>query len=287
MMYKDITPLRFWAQKILPLTYDDSLSYYESLCKFADKVNELIDRMNLYEEEYKDYVDEQVSFLKTYIDEQDNATKTVLEIKMENLKNETERQMSELKLKLQQTLDDVNNKLAEYSESLVRLYDFVVSDQNRQDIYFKNLLEEFYHKIWSLIDQYTNIIYNPTNGQLTTVEQAVNDIWNILRYQAMNCIEFEWLGYSCDKWDSIGYSALDFDLYSGVKYGKRICDCWMINPYTGEKSLVTDVICTLIGMKSEGLTTEQYDAKDLTALRFDSSNINAYNFDFQGSISLA
>lgn len=287
MMYKDITPLRFWAQKILPLTYDDSLSYYESLCKFADKVNELIDRMNIYEEEYKDYVDEQVSFLKTYIDEQDNATKTVLEIKMENLKNETERQINELKLKLQQTLDDVNNKLAEYSESLVRLYDFVVSDQNRQDIYFKNLLEEFYHKIWSLIDQYTNIIYNPTNGQLTTVEQAINDIWNILRYQAMTCIEFEWLGYSCDKWDSIGYSALDFDLYSGVKYAKRICDCWMINPYTGEKSLVTDVIYTLIGMRAEGLTTEQYDAKKLTASRFDSTDITAYDFDFQGSISLA
>lgn len=287
MNYNDITPLKFWCQKILPLSYDDSLSYYETLCRFADKVNELIDRMNLYEEEYKDYVDEQVSFLKTYIDEQDNATKTVIEIKMENLKNETERQMNELKLKLQQTLDDVNNKLAEYSESLVRLYDFVVSDQNRQDIYFKNVLEEFYHKIWSLIDQYTNIIYNPTNGQLTTVEQAINDIWNILRYQAMNCIEFEWLGYSCEKWDSIGYSALDFDLNSGVKYGKRICDCWMINPYTGEKSLVTDVIYTLIGMKAEGLTTEQYDAKNLTASRFESTNITAYDFDFKGSISLA
>lgn len=287
MNYNDITPLKFWCQKILPLSYDDSLSYYETLCKFADKVNELIDRMNIYEEEYKDYVDEQVSFLKTYIDEQDNATKTVLEIKMENLKNETERQMNELKLKLQETLDGVNKKLAEYSESLVRLYDFVVSDQNRQDIYFKNLLEEFYHKIWSLIDQYTNIIYNPTNGQLTTVEQAINDIWNILRYQAMTCIEFEWLGYSCDKWDSIGYSALDFDLYSGVKYAKRICDCWMINPYTGEKSLVTDVIYTLIGMRAEGLTTEQYDAKKLTASRFDSTDITAYDFDFQGSISLA
>lgn len=287
MAHKDITPLRFWAQKILPLTYDDSLSYYESLCKFADKVNELIDRMNLYEEEYKDYVNEQVSFLKTYIDDQDNATKTVLEIKMENLKNETERQMNELKLKLKKTLDDVNKKIAEYSQSLVKLYDFVVSDQNRQDIYFKSLLEEFYHKIWSLIDQYTSIIYNPTNGQLTTVEQAVNDIWNILRYQAMNCIEFEWLGYSCDKWDSIGYSALDFDLYSGVKYGKRICDCWMINPYTGEKSLVTDVIYTLIGMRAEGLTAEQYDAKKLSASRFDSTNITAYDFDFKGSVSLA
>lgn len=287
MNYNDITPLKFWCQKILPLSYDDSLSYYETLCRFADKVNELIERLNLYQEEYRDYVDEQVSFLKTYIDEQDNATKTVLEIKMENLKNETERQMNELKLKLQETLDGVNNKLAEYSESLVRLYDFVVSDQNRQDIYFKNVLEEFYHKIWSLIDQYTNIIYNPTNGQLTTVEQAINDIWNILRYQAMNCIEFEWLGYSCEKWDSIGYSALDFDLYSGVKYGKRICDCWMINPYTGEKSLVTDVIYTLIGMRAEGLTTEQYDAKNLTASRFESTNITAYDFDFQGSISLA
>lgn len=35
--------LRFWCNKVLPLVYDDSLSYYELLCKVVKKLNELID----------------------------------------------------------------------------------------------------------------------------------------------------------------------------------------------------------------------------------------------------
>lgn len=36
----------FWCQKVLPLVYDDSLSYYEVLCKLKAKLNEVIDQMN-------------------------------------------------------------------------------------------------------------------------------------------------------------------------------------------------------------------------------------------------
>lgn len=41
--YKDVAPFRFWAQKVLPLAYDDSLSYYELLCKVVDYINALIE----------------------------------------------------------------------------------------------------------------------------------------------------------------------------------------------------------------------------------------------------
>lgn len=34
---------RFWCQKVLPLVYDDSLSYYEVLCKVVDYINNLIE----------------------------------------------------------------------------------------------------------------------------------------------------------------------------------------------------------------------------------------------------
>ena len=34
---------RFWCQKVLPLVYDNSLSYYEVLCKCVKYINELID----------------------------------------------------------------------------------------------------------------------------------------------------------------------------------------------------------------------------------------------------
>lgn len=34
---------RFWCQSVLPIVYDDSLSYYEVLCKVVKYINELID----------------------------------------------------------------------------------------------------------------------------------------------------------------------------------------------------------------------------------------------------
>lgn len=37
---------RFWSQHVLPLVYDDSLSYYEVICKCVDYTNKLIDNDN-------------------------------------------------------------------------------------------------------------------------------------------------------------------------------------------------------------------------------------------------
>lgn len=37
---------RFWCQKVLPLVYDDSLSYYEVLCKVVHYINNLIKTQN-------------------------------------------------------------------------------------------------------------------------------------------------------------------------------------------------------------------------------------------------
>lgn len=41
-----INNLIYWCHKILPLVYDDSLSYYEVLCKTSAKLNEVIDSTN-------------------------------------------------------------------------------------------------------------------------------------------------------------------------------------------------------------------------------------------------
>lgn len=44
--YNELKHFKFWCQKILPLVYDDSLSYYEVLCKVVDYINKLIDDDN-------------------------------------------------------------------------------------------------------------------------------------------------------------------------------------------------------------------------------------------------
>ena len=47
------SPFRFWCQKVLPLVYDDSLSYYELLCKVVSKLNELAENENNLSDEIK------------------------------------------------------------------------------------------------------------------------------------------------------------------------------------------------------------------------------------------
>ena len=41
--YKNLQPFRYWCQKVLPLVYDDSLSYYELLCKVVDYLNKTME----------------------------------------------------------------------------------------------------------------------------------------------------------------------------------------------------------------------------------------------------
>lgn len=42
---------KFWCYKVLPLVYDDSLSYYEILCKMVTYINNLIETDKLQNDE--------------------------------------------------------------------------------------------------------------------------------------------------------------------------------------------------------------------------------------------
>lgn len=47
--YTELKPFRFWCQKVLPLVYDDSLSYYELLCKVVDFLNKTMEDVETLE----------------------------------------------------------------------------------------------------------------------------------------------------------------------------------------------------------------------------------------------
>lgn len=58
-----IAPFRFWCNKILPLVYDDSLSYYELLCKVVDYLNKVIAQTN----ESVEYINTLGKMLEDYL----------------------------------------------------------------------------------------------------------------------------------------------------------------------------------------------------------------------------
>lgn len=47
---KKLKGFKFWSQKVLPLVYDESLSYYEVLCKISAHLNDIIEAQNVLSE---------------------------------------------------------------------------------------------------------------------------------------------------------------------------------------------------------------------------------------------
>ena len=77
-MLGNISPIsKPYCQKILPLTYDDSLSYYEAICKLTSKMNEIIANIN---DHLEDYVREQLDklFINAIYDEKTETLVLVL-----------------------------------------------------------------------------------------------------------------------------------------------------------------------------------------------------------------
>lgn len=66
---KPITPFSFYCQHVLPLVYDESLSYYETLCKIQYKLNEVIATQNDLQDAFQSMLEWVNTKLKEYAKE--------------------------------------------------------------------------------------------------------------------------------------------------------------------------------------------------------------------------
>lgn len=64
--------LRFWCYKVLPLAYDNSLSYYEVLCKVVSKLNEVIEAQDKYSDTFNE-IQEAIDKLQEQVDNFDTS----------------------------------------------------------------------------------------------------------------------------------------------------------------------------------------------------------------------
>ena len=71
-MFKNLSHFKMWCQKILPLVYDDSLSYYEVLCKVVKYINDLIDNDKIIYSELEELQNE-LKVVQEWIDNYDTT----------------------------------------------------------------------------------------------------------------------------------------------------------------------------------------------------------------------
>ena len=70
--YTKLDKFKFWCMKVLPLVYDDSLSYYEVLCKVVKYINDLIENDKTMVEEIAELKAE-LSVVQKWIDDFDTS----------------------------------------------------------------------------------------------------------------------------------------------------------------------------------------------------------------------
>lgn len=146
-----IDKLKYWCNKILPLVYDDSLSYYEVLCKTSAKLNEviesangLLDAWNTYKNdidkafgEYTVCLDKKFADLTDKIDADFFRYKDIVneEIRGEFAQQELRLKAQDDKIAAQDTqitaiYDRVNTFITEYNQTISQIPDMIVNAVN-------------------------------------------------------------------------------------------------------------------------------------------------------------
>lgn len=117
-----LNKLKIKCNKILPLVYDNSLTYYEVLCKLTNKINEVINHLNAQETEI-------INLKQSY----ENINTSIQEItnSLTNVNNSIN--------VINTNIQIINNNITTLSESLNSLNERVTILENKKTTYTQPL----------------------------------------------------------------------------------------------------------------------------------------------------
>ena len=120
----NLTKLRYWTFKILPLVYDDSLSYYEVLAKVTNKVNELVDSNNTMPQAITDEITKQLD--ESYATNINNKINDAVNTVTENANN----QIDKLASAVNTVTENANNQIDKLAnEVYAKLISAIATDE--------------------------------------------------------------------------------------------------------------------------------------------------------------
>lgn len=252
---------RPYYQKVLPLVYDDALSYLEVVEKLRYKVNEVIELFNNYEqtiEDLSEYVQDiqtmkaDISALKSGL----SAVETSLSDYENDLKAlrtvdaNLQKQIDELVVKVNSIVTSydsiinyIDNKVAtvmvENSTAWIRLENYI----NTQD----RLLQLQIDELNKLVNNLSINVYNPVRGVRESFDDNNHDIYQDLRYKGFTNAELSEFGISNEHVASLIHNNRDYALNAKQRFKRH----YLFSPVTGKEvshaNAISQAIISVIG----------------------------------------
>ena len=252
MMDKHNSPYYLWCQKVLPLVYDDSLSYYETICKLINVVNEVIEKIQENDETIFKYVDDAILSVE------------------------------------KRCKDYSDNKINKLLSQVIAITNAIYSYINGEDMLIKNKYDKELNSIWLYLKNIpvdgSGFVINPITLKVDSIQNTFNSMYEVIRYYGLTCYEYDTLNLTCDQYDNYNLTCLQYELYGKIKllqdWLKRYL--YMPHPVTGVYEDVRNVVSYLISLhKINCLTCSEYDSLEKTCDEYSNYNMTSYQYDWE------
>lgn len=290
-------------------TYDSDLGWLITEYKRLEtSVNELLSWMQTHKTEYNEAirrlavveneidtfearVNAEFERLSASIKAQFEAEKALIEQELADTKSQIDKEMRLLEEEVNKAiasfetrflalkadiLNEIEQLKAEVRREINNFYDIMQANNTYMINWVENRIEEF---INSLPEILTVQVYNPYRGEVTDIQTAINDLYEVASIWGLTAFQYDSLNLTASEYDALNLTAREYDTL-GYKLLYKDPNYWMISPFTGELTLVKDVVSKLAQFHMDGLTATEYDAKDLDADAYDALDLTAFNYDW-------
>lgn len=264
--------------KVLPTSYEDTLSYYETLEKLIYKVEELkkaIEDGGFEEsilERANEYTDARVGELRSTVSDELTDMQTEINNFINQIGTEVNNFESEINLaisRLNVAVADLYNTIMQYGETI----------DNKFVLMYNELIEYIDNEIDARDTVY---VIDPVTKKRVPIQTALWSMYNqYMRAYAVTAGEYDGLMLTAETYDNKRLTAYDYDNNFKEKmseYFNRV-----MNPFTGYKDTLTNIVMMLVDLHRNCITAGTYDLLGLSADDYDTMDITAYEFDFDNA----
>lgn len=273
-------------------TYDSDLGWIiKEIEKIGSEYESLVAWKNQHEVDYNSLL-QRVGALENEIDTFESQINAQFEELKQGLENYIFQEihealeqliieLGEIRAELVQLRSDLTNEILKVNAS-IRAHDTVLRN------WVNARLQEF---IDSIPDLTTVNVWNPIKGRITSIQEAINDLYTLARPNGLTAEEYDAMQLTAAQYDALEISAFNYDNYARDIFGQRGLFrnplFYMNSPFTGLYVPITTVINELAHLhKADALTAAEYDALDLTASDYDNYELTAYDYDWSGKLLL-
>lgn len=192
--------------------------------------------------------------------------------------------------KLKALTDTVNNNKAQFDEyiiqinaSLNNIYSDLTKLGTEIDTKIESAMQKILYDVEQLLIGYSIYVISPVSGKKTTIQNALNDIYEATALNALTALEYEQLDMTAEKYDNRMITANDYDRKSLFIFLKELYFS-ALSPFTGLKETCCDIVNEIVNYLKidKAITATEYDALSLSASDYDNKNIAAYSYDWNG-----